>query len=168
MRKTLIGFIVGGLIVAGANTAFNWWNDLEIAKRTAELQSADPKDWLDIQKFTVDGVPPGEVPTAHITFEVLKPVAARTTISPRNLETGESVCDGRVSALYDEPRPPRSINTPISTLAGLQSCDFPVGNYTMSVTIVPTDLGTNVQLKPIVLEHKFSVVGPPKKPSKEN
>lgn len=163
MRKTIIGIVVGGLIVSGGNTAFNWWSDIETAKRTAELQSADPSDWLDMQKFVVDGVPPGEVPMAHITFQVLKPIAVRTTISPRNMETGESVCQGRVSALYDEPRPPRSFSTPVSSLAGLQSCDFPPGQYTVSVTIIPTDLATNVQLKPIVFEHKFSVAGPPKK-----
>lgn len=163
MRKTIIGIVVGGSIVFAGNMVFNWWSDLETAKRTAELQSADPSDWLDMQKFTVDGVPPGEVPMAHITFEVLKPVAVRTSISPRNMATGESVCAGRVSALYDEPRPPRSFSAPVSALAGLQSCDFPAGDYTVSVTIIPTDLGTNVQLKPIVFEHKFSVAGPPKK-----
>lgn len=163
MRKTIIGFIVGGLIVMAGNTAFNWWSDLETAKRTAELQSADPSDWLNMQSFVVDGVPPGVVPTAHITFEVLKPVAVRTTISPRNLVTGESICDGRASALYDEPRPVRSFSTPLSTLAGLQSCEFPAGEYTVSVTIIPTDIETNVQLKPLTFEHKFSVAGPPKK-----
>ena len=161
MRKTIIGIVFGGIIVLGGNTAFNWWSDLEIAKRTAELQSADPTDWLDMTSFAVDGVPPGVVPMAHITFEVLKPVAVRTTISPRNLATGESVCEGRVSALYDEPRPPRSLSVPVSTLAGLQSCDFPSGDYTVSVTIIPTDLATNVQLKPIMFEHHFSVVSAP-------
>lgn len=163
MKKTVIGIVVGGLIVWGGNAAFDWWSGIEAAKRTAQLQSADPYEWLDMQKFTVDGVPPGVVPTAHITFEVLKPVAVRTTISPRNLATGESVCAGRASALYDEPRPPRSFSTPVSSLAGLQSCDFPAGEYTVSVTIIPTDLATNVQLKPIVFEHKFTVAGPPKK-----
>jgi hypothetical protein len=161
MRKTIIGIVVGGTIVMGGNTAYNWWSDLEVAKRTAELQSANPADWIDMQRFVVDGVPPGEVPMAHITFQILKPVAVRTTISPRNLETGESVCEGRVSALYDEPRPARSFSVPVSSLAGLQSCDFPPGEYTVSVTITPTDLATNVQLKPIIFEHHFSVALPP-------
>lgn len=160
MRRTIAGIVIGAGLALGLSWAFDVYQGLETAKRTAALQSADPGDWIDMQKFVVDGVPPGEVPMAHITFQVLKPVAVRTTISPRNMATGESVCEGRVSALYDEPRPPRSISTPVSALAGLQSCVFPAGEYTVSVTIIPTDLATNVQLKPIIFEHHFSVAAP--------
>lgn len=160
MRRTIAGIAIGASLALGLSWAYDVYQGLETAKRSAQLQTANPEDWVDMQSFVVDGVPPGKVPMAHITFQILKPVAVRTTISPRNLTTGQSVCEGRVSALYDEPRPVRSFSTPVSALAGLQSCDFPPGEYTMSVTIIPTDLATNVQLKPIIFEHHFSVAAP--------
>src|SRR5690606_30053221 len=113
-----------------------------------------------ILSFRVDGAPPGPVPTAHIRFEVLKPVAVRTEISPRNVATGASLCSGRLSSVYPQPRSPLSVSVPVSALAGLESCRFPAGDYSVSVTITPTDLELDVQLKPITFESKFTVAPP--------
>lgn len=150
MKRTLFGIAVGAFVVWAGNGLYDWW-------RFSTVHAQPPENWLDIQ-LSIPDAEPGQDPIVHATFAVLRPVIIRTNISPRNVETGESICQGRSTSTYDAPSSRRVADVPIAFLAGLEKCNWPAGRYAASITFTMTDLETNVQLKALALDREFTVV----------
>lgn len=149
MKRTLLGIVVGAAVVFTGNSIYDGW-------RLASIQSQPAENWLKIDLDITDARA-GQSPMIVATYQILRPVIIRTNISPRNLETGTSLCQGRVTATYDTSTEPRQLDVPVAALAGLDACVWPAGRYSASITFTMTDLETNVQLKALALEREFEV-----------
>lgn len=149
MKRTIFGAVVGAIVVFAGTTLYDQW-------RISSIQSQPAENWLHID-LDIPDVAGGQVPMVVATYQVLRPVIIRTNISPRNLETGTPLCQGRITSTYDAASDIQKLNVPVSVLAGLDSCVWPVGRYSASITFTMTDLETNIQLKSLAMEREFSV-----------
>lgn len=149
MKRTILGIVVGAIVVGAGNSIYDWWT-------LSSIQGQPPENWLQIS-LDIPDVGPGQVPTVIAAAEVFRPVAVRTNISPRNVQTGEGVCQGRSSSAFAEPIVLTDITVTVAELAGLEACVWPAGRYSASITFTMTDMATNVQLKPITMEREFEV-----------
>lgn len=121
------------------------------------IQAEDPANWLTIHLTGIDA----EVdtnPMVRAQFQVLRPAVIRLNISPRNKDTGDTICAGRITSTYGEPSGMQDIKIPISSLAGLDNCTWDAGNYVANITMSLTDLASGVEIgRPITQDVLFSV-----------
>lgn len=150
MKRTILGMVVGAIVVAAGNWGYDFW-------RYVSLQSEPSSNWLRIDEFVVED---GAQPMVKVKYQVLRTVAVRTNISPRNVETGAPYCTGRTVTVIYEPGPEVEAMFPVEALTGLENCDWPVGRYVASVTFTMTDAVTNIALNSVAIETNEFRVAP--------
>lgn len=161
MRRTLIsavlGFAFAGLVYYGVTFA----QGLQTAAYVAQLQGQDVSAWLDVEDLQVhDGSNQAGVitePTVDLNVLAKRQLEARIAISNRNVKTGEPVCvGGTLTVLLDAQRQINSTR-PLSRLAGVDHCDWPVGTYRARIGWTLTDPSTRVVKTFVVESNPFNV-----------
>lgn len=156
-NRNLRSLITAIVICAVAYGAWSSTAAIRTAIGVAEIQALPTQAWLDVKSFNV--VVTDDQPIALVTYQVNRPVRIRTTITPRNTQTGEIVCSGRTGQSTFNPAQPVKMTVPLSMIAGLPDCVFPPGEYHASLTWMLIDDATNVEAKQLVWETNNFTVG---------
>lgn len=156
MRRILLGLAIGGALATLLWVTGDSW---VTGSRIAAIQSADPEEWFIMHSLHVRDTPDTFNPVIDLDFEVFQPVEARATITPINVETGDTICEGRTRpVVYEEPlRMTTSVS--VAALAGLESCEWPPGRYKINMTLILKDYASNIRLKEILEESNVFTVG---------
>lgn len=148
VKRTLISAAVG---VGMACIVFFSVDAVDQLRRTAyvaELQAQHPSSWLAITDLAVsDGQNRNGVITEPRLTQTLWPqrlIEARVAVSNRNVQSGEPACVGGTVTFILEPGEPMVSTRPLSRIAGVDHCDWPVGEYRGRFAWTLTDPETRV------------------------
>ena len=148
MRRTIISAAVGVGLACGVFWSAEFVENVQRAAHVAELQSQDASEWLLISPMRrVDGVNRGGVVTEPMAVWSAAPqrmLEVRVAITTRDMSTGEPVCVGGTNTVIAEPTKLMEYRRELSRLAGVNSCDWPVGQYRSRLTWTMTEPETRV------------------------
>ena len=144
MRRTIISAVIGAGI-AGATVFFvDTYRDIRTATQFAEAQKAAPSDWLLIEGFQAYGARSPEEPRLQFVGTPSQNLLIRVAVSSRNSESGDVLCSGGGQTVLYEGGVPVTVNAPVSRLAGLDACEWPVGRYNVRLTFLMTEPDSRV------------------------
>lgn len=148
MKKTLISAAVGVGMACAVFFSVDGIEALRRAAYIAELQAQKPADWLAVTDLTVaDGSNRNGVVTEPVVSQTIWPqrlMEARVAVSSRNVQTGEPVCVGGTVTFILEPGEAIASKRPLSRFAGVDHCDWPIGEYRSRFSWTLTDPETRV------------------------
>lgn len=163
MKKTLISAAVGVGLACAVFFSVEAIERFRQAAYIADLQAQVPSDWFEVTDLTVidgrnrDGIT--LEPTVRQTIWPRRLVEARVAVSSRNVQSGEPVCVGGTVTFILEPGDPITTTRPLSRLAGVDHCDWPIGEYRSRFAWTITDPATRV-VKTIMQESAVFSVRP--------
>lgn len=161
MKAWAIAVGIGGLLALSSVTVFDFIAKLGKSIELVELRTADHSEWIEFERSDITDGTPSTEPELDIKFTINKPVTIRINSNPRNVDTGEVVCAGRMTlgVVFDAGYSDET-TIGLSDLAGLESCYFTPGRYSSSLTWVLTDQATGIELDPMLMEDEFNIVDP--------
>lgn len=140
----MIGFALA-LVVFWAGDLIN---SIRNAADIAALQAQAAEDWLGVSDVEIaDGINRAGVttePVAKWTIEPKRPLELRIAVNTRDIETGEPNCLGGTVTVIVDPSEPTIVSRPLSRIAGVEKCDWPVGDYRSRFTWTMTDPASRV------------------------
>lgn len=143
MRRTLISAAVGVLLACGAFWLWSAVDTINRAAALADLQGQTADQWLSVSPMVIaDGSnAPGHVvePLVTWTIEAKRTLELRLAVSNRDMDGGDPVCIGGTVTFILQPSVPATFTRPLSRIAGVDRCDWPVGQYRSRVTWTMTD-----------------------------
>ena len=161
MRRMIISAVVGGGLALGVMTGVDWIQNLRTAAAFAEMQQASPGDWLELSSIQVrDAVLPDE-PKLRVVSTPSMDLLIRVAVSPRETTTGNVVCSGGGPTVLYEGGIPVTVDTQLSRLAGLDSCQFPPGRYRVRLSFLMTEPGTQISKTLLVETEDLEVIAAP-------
>lgn len=148
MRKSLVSAAVGVVLALLVVGLFDFIGNVRAAADIAALQAQAADEWLGLTEVTIaDGSNVhGRTtePVATWTIEPKRTLELRVAVSTRDIATGEPVCVGGTVTFIIEPSPPTTFSRPLSRIAGVDRCDWPVGVYRSRFTWTMTDPASRV------------------------
>ncbi|UXN74527.1 hypothetical protein N8D56_05135 [Devosia sp. A8/3-2] len=161
MRRTIISAVIGAGLAFGVMTAIDGYQNIRTAARFAEMQQASPSDWLELSSIQVrNSVVPAE-PSLRFVGTSSMDLLIRLAVSPREADTGNVICSGGGRTTLFEEGIPVTFDARISSLAGLDSCDFPVGRYRVRLSFLMTEPGTQISKTLLVETEDLEVIAAP-------
>lgn len=157
MNTTVKSFITACVLVGIGYAAWSGWVNIQEKVNLVAIAAEPTEHWIRVDEVTIADAQPGTDPLAHLSFQVLKTAEFRIRSEPRNVDTGEVLCVGRSVTVIFEPIVFNN-TAKLSSLAGLKDCEFPPGNYALSLTWDVTDAETHIRLKPLTQEKSFRVL----------
>lgn len=119
--------------------AIDTYRDIQTASRFAQLQQESPSDWLELDGFGAQSTRyPGE-PSLAFVGTPSHDLLIRVAVSSRNADTGNVLCSGGGRAALFQAGVAVAVDAPVSRLAGLDACDWPVGRYKVRLTFLMTE-----------------------------
>jgi len=160
MRRTLLGIAIGATLAFGIAAAIEGWQNIRTAARFAEMQQAAPSDWLELSTVQVrNAILPAE-PGLRFTGTPAMDLLIRLAVSPRDADTGNVVCSGGGRTILYEAGIPVTVDAHLSSLAGLDSCEFPAGRYRVRLSFLMTEPGTQITKTLLVETADLEVIEP--------
>lgn len=161
MRRTIISALVGGVLAAGVMTGMDVYENIRKAARFAEMQEQAPSDWLELSRIDVKGATVPEEPTLRFVGTPAMDMLIRVAVSPREANTGDVVCSGGGRTILYEGGVPVTVDSRLSTLAGLDSCAFPVGRYRVRLSFLMTEPQSQITKTLLVETDDLEVIAAP-------
>lgn len=161
MRRTIISAVIGFGIAGAAIFTIDTWRDIQRASRFATLQEAAPSEWLRLEDFEATGAVSPNEPIVRFIGTPAQNLLIRLAISSRNSDTGNVLCSGGSQTVLYEAGVPVTVNAPVSRLAGLDACEWPVGRYTVRVTFLMTEPQSQIAKTLLVETNDIEVIAPP-------
>lgn len=144
MRKMLVSAAVGVAFAVIVSSLISIWLDIIQASRFTTIQQEEPETWLLIEDLrATDTVEPNQ-PTIRLVGTPSRDLLIRTSVSARNVETGEVRCSGSGATVLYVGGVAVAVASPLSRLAGLESCEFPEGRYRVRITFRMTEPDSQV------------------------
>lgn len=144
MRRTIISAIIGAGLAMLVTSAIDTYLNIRTAARFAELQQAAPSDWLDLSPIEVRGAISPDEPSLRFVGTPAMDLLIRLAISPQDADTGAVVCSGGGRATLYEGGISVPVDSRLSSLAGLESCQFPPGRYKVRLSFFMVEPDTQV------------------------
>jgi len=148
MRKMLLSAAIGVLLACGVYWLIDVFESVRRASDIAALQAQAADEWLGLTEVGLaDGSNVAGLivePVATWTIEPKRVLELRVAVSTRDIATGEPVCAGGTVTFIIEPSPPTTFSRPLSRIAGVDRCDWPVGVYRSRFTWTMTDPASRV------------------------
>jgi hypothetical protein len=148
MRRTLISAAIGVLLSCVLFWSIDLFDNLRRAADVAALQAQASDEWLGLTEVTIaDGSNRAGMvtePVATWTVEPKRLLELRIAVSTRDIASGEPVCVGGTVTFILEPAVPMTFSRPLSRIAGVDHCDWPVGVYRSRFTWTMTDPASRV------------------------
>lgn len=157
MRRTLVSAAVGAAMAYGVFFAMDVFEGLQRASTLARLQAQTPSEWLAVTDLMVADGAAGHEPVVSWVFEPKRQLELRVAVTTRDIETGDPVCVGGTVTFIVDPAPPVTFSRPLSRIAGVERCDWPVGDYRSRFSWVMTDPETRVSKSFLQESQVFSV-----------
>jgi hypothetical protein len=162
MKRTLISAAVGVGLACVVFFSVDAVEQLRRAAYITELQAQSPASWIEVTDLTIsDGRNRGGEVTEPKLTQTIWPhrlLQARVAVSNRNVDTGEPACVGGTVTFILEPGEPMTSTRPLSRIAGVDQCDWPVGVYRARFAWTLTEPETGV-VKTLMMESgTFSVL----------
>ena len=129
MRRTLVSAAVGSALAVASFWAFDVYQGVRQAADIAELQAVAADEWLGLSDVAIADGSPGVEPVATWTVKPKRVLEMRIAVNTRDVATGEPVCVGGTVTFILEPSEPVTYSRPLSRIAGVDHCDWPVGVY---------------------------------------
>ncbi len=161
MRRTLVSMAIGISLACSVFWVLDAVETIKRAAEIAELQAQAPADWLELSPMIIEdgkAAPDAREPIAVWTAEAKRTIEVRAAVTTRNLATGDPICIGGTNTVITEPTPPRIYNRVLSRLAGVESCEWPAGEYRSRITWTITDPATRVSKTVIQETEPFNVL----------
>ncbi|WP_172123241.1 hypothetical protein [Devosia sp. 919] len=151
MRRTIISAVCGVALAGAVIFTADFIRDLQAASRFASIQQQAPSEWLMIEGFAArEAVYPAE-PRIHFVGTPTHDMLVRVAVSSRNADDGNVLCSGGGATVLYPAGIPVSVSTEVSTLAGLDDCDWPIGRYRLRLTFTMTEQTSQIT-KTLLLE----------------
>lgn len=161
MRRTIISVVIGAGLAFGVMTALDAFQNIRVAAQFAALQQASPSDWLELSSIQVKNAVLPNDPSVRFTGTPAMDMLIRLAVSPREADTGNVVCSGGGQTILYEGGIPVSVDARISSLAGLDTCDFPVGRYRVRLSFLMTESGSQISKTLLVETEDLEVIAAP-------
>lgn len=142
-------------------TAIDAYENVRKAARFAEMQEQAPSEWLELSRIQVRGATVPEEPTLRFTGTPAMDMLIRVAISPREATTGNVICSGGGRTILYEGGIPVTVDARISSIAGLDACDFPVGRYRVRMSFLMTEPKSQISKTLLVETEDLEVIAPP-------
>jgi len=148
MRKLFLSAAIGVVLACAVFWLIDAFDNLKRAADIADLQAQASGEWLGLTEVSIaDGSNiDGQVtePVATWEIEPKRLLELRVAVSTRDIATGEPVCVGGTVTFIIEPSPPVTFSRPLSRIAGVDRCEWPVGVYRSRFTWTMTDPASRV------------------------
>lgn len=161
MRRTIISAVIGFGIAGAAIFSIDTYRDIQKATQFAEVQQAAPSDWLKLERFAASGAIYPNEPTIRFIGTPVQDLLIRLAISSRDADTGNVLCSGGGQTVLYEGGVPVTVNAPISRLAGLDACNWPVGRYNVRLSFLMVDPASQVTKTLLMETNDLEVVAAP-------
>lgn len=139
MRRTLISAAIGVVLACAVFWSADLFDSLRRASDIAALQAQAADEWLGLTEVSIADGSNGIEPVATWTIEPKRMLELRVAVSTRDIATGEPVCVGGTVTFIIEPAEPMTFSRPLSRIAGVDRCEWPVGVYRSRFTWTMTD-----------------------------
>lgn len=158
MRRTLVSAAVGCALAAAAFWGFDVYQGVRQAADIAALQAMAADEWLGLSDVVIADGGHSVEPMATWTVEPKRVLEMRIAVNTRDLATGEPVCVGGTVTFILEPSDPVTYSRPLSRIAGVDHCEWPVGVYRSRFTWTLTDPETRVTKAVFQESDQFAVL----------
>jgi len=144
----ILSAAIGVLLACGVYWLIDVFDNVKRASDIAALQAQVADEWLGLTDVSMsDGHSlNGQMiePVATWTIEPKRVLELRVAVSTRDIATGEPVCVGGTVTFIIEPAEPKAFSRPLSRIAGVDRCEWPVGVYRSRFTWTMTDPASRV------------------------
>ncbi len=160
MRRTIISAVIGAGLAFAAMTAIDGYQNIRAAAAFGEMQQQAPSDWLQLEGIEARGSVYPDEPRLRFVGTPSRDLLIRMAISPRNAETGNVLCSGGGATVLYDAGIPVTFDSSVSRLAGLDSCDWPVGRYRVRMTFLMTEPKSQIAKSLLVETDDLEVIAP--------